>query len=577
MDADAYRELIRPAERDALRAAHDATTARGCSPRWASTRSSPSSTTSRPRCAPTASTCPAPEPELAAGRAPASAWPPATGSTWRASWAPASIATTCPPAVDPILSRGEFYTAYTPYQPEISQGTLQTIYEYQSLHRRADRPRVVSASHYDGAAATAEAALMTIRATGRERVLVSRAIHRHYLDDDAHLLRPRPASTSRSCPRSTDGTTDLAALERRWRRGAAGRRRAAWASPTPSASWSRWPTRRGWPTPPARCSWPSSSRSRWPSWRRPASTAPTSRPARASRWASRRSTAGPTWASWPRREALVRQIPGRLVGRTTDLDGRRAFVMTLRAREQDIRRDKAASNICTNQALCALAATVYLATLGPARAARRGGRWRRARPRAGARPGRRPARRASTAAPTSTSSRSACPTRRAVHAALLERGRPGRPAAGALVSRTTRTLRDALLVCATEVTTDDEIERFADALAPRDRRRRGDGRGRPMSAPRIEMQTGPDLGPRTAVGPMLQPTLAELSRARPRQRQGAAPAGRRARRHPGRAAPGHAGRACPSSTSRRSSATSSTSRTSTTRSTAASTRSARAP
>jgi len=85
-----------------------------------------------------------------------------------------------PPLVDQILLRGEWYTAYTPYQPEVSQGTLQSIYEYESLVAELIDLDVVSASHYDGAAATAEAALMACRATRRERVLVSHAVHPHY-------------------------------------------------------------------------------------------------------------------------------------------------------------------------------------------------------------------------------------------------------------------------------------------------------------------------------------------------------------------------------------------------------------
>src|SRR3954466_13624944 len=85
-----------------------------------------------------------------------------------------------PPMVDQILLRGEWYTAYTPYQPEVSQGTLQSIYEYESLLAELVDLDVVSASHYDGAAATAEAALMTCRATRRDRVLISRFVHPHY-------------------------------------------------------------------------------------------------------------------------------------------------------------------------------------------------------------------------------------------------------------------------------------------------------------------------------------------------------------------------------------------------------------
>src|SRR3954447_800605 len=121
-----------------------------------------------------------------------------------------------PPNVDQLLLRGEWYTAYTPYQPEISQGTLQSIYEYESLLAELVDLDVVSASHYDGAAATAEAGLMTCRATRRERVLVSKAVYPHYRQtlaayfgaglelDDIPLVADGDAA----------GTTDLVALER---------------------------------------------------------------------------------------------------------------------------------------------------------------------------------------------------------------------------------------------------------------------------------------------------------------------------------------------------------------------------
>ena len=334
---------------------------------------------------------------------------------------------TCPPVVDQILLRGEFYTAYTPYQPEISQGTLQTIYEYQSLLAELTGLDVVSASHYDGATATAEAALMTCRATRRERVLVSRAAFiRHYRQtletyfagatspvDEIPLVADGPAA----------GTTDLAALERAARRRRPARRPASSsASPTSSACSSRWPRSAGSPTRRARCSSPSVE---------PVSLAVLAPPGEygADIAAGEGQPlgiplqyGGPYLGILACRDALVRQIPGRLVGMTSDVDGRRAFVMTLRAREQDIRREKAASNICTNQALCALAAAVYLAALGPhglrdvaALGAARAGELEAALADAGRAappPGRR----------TSTSSPSACPDAQAVHRRLLDRG-----------------------------------------------------------------------------------------------------------------------------------------------------------
>jgi glycine dehydrogenase subunit 1 len=171
---------------------------------------------------------------------------------------------------------------------------------------------------------------------------------------------------------------------------------------------------------------------------------------------------GPSFGLLACTEALIRQIPGRLVGQTTDLDGRRAWVMTLRARAQVIRRDKAASNICTNQALCALAATVYLATLGPhglrdvaASGAASARRLERALAEAGA------PRVHGGAYLNEFAVR--VPDAETVHARLLDDD----VLAGLPLGRwypDDPTLRDALLVCATELTTDREIDRFASAL-----------------------------------------------------------------------------------------------------------------
>ncbi len=365
-----------------------------------------------------------------------------------------------PPAVDQIISRGEFYTAYTPYQPEISQGTLQTIYEYQSLLAELTGLDIVSASHYDGAAATAEAALMAIRATRRERVLASRAIHRHYLETTRTYFNPA-GLVLEELPTLEDGTTDLAALEV-----------ALGDGPPVAAVLAGQPNVFGILEPMAEIGrLAHAAGALFVAVIEPVSLAVLAPPGEygadiaageGQPLGIAPQYGGPYLGILAATDALVRQIPGRLVGRTTDLDGRRAFVMTLRAREQDIRREKAASNICTNQALCALAATVYLATLGPhglrdvaAGGAARARELERALAGAGAP-------RIHGGAYLNEFAVSV-PDAPRVHAALLDRG----VLAGLPLARwypDDARLRDGLLVCATEVTTSDEIARFADAL-----------------------------------------------------------------------------------------------------------------
>jgi glycine dehydrogenase subunit 1 len=366
-----------------------------------------------------------------------------------------------PPAVDEVLSRGEFYTSYTPYQPEISQGTLQTIYEYQSLIAQLTGLDVVSASHYDGAAATAEAALMTVRATRRDRVLVSRAVHRQFVDATRTYFEGGRLTLD-ELPTKDDGTTDLAALadaladESRPVAGVLLGQPNCFGILEPMAEASRLAHDAG---------------ALFVAVVEPVSLAVLAPPAEygadiavgeGQPLGIGLSYGGPYLGLLAARAELVRQVPGRLVGRTTDLDGRRAYVMTLRAREQDIRRDKAASNICTNQALCALAATVYLATLGPhglrdvaALGAARARDLELALAEAGAP--------RLHGGPYLNEFAVRVPDARRVHAALLERDvLAGLPLAEWYPDDPA--LADALLVCATEVTTVAEIARFADAL-----------------------------------------------------------------------------------------------------------------
>jgi glycine dehydrogenase subunit 1 len=369
-----------------------------------------------------------------------------------------------PAAVDQLLLRGEWYTAYTPYQPEISQGTLQSIYEYESLIAELMALDVVSASHYDGAAATAEAALMACRHTRRARVLVSHAVHPHYREtlrtyfgaglevDEIPVVADGEAA----------GTLDLAALERLL--GDAERPVAGVVAAQPNFYGLLEPM-------PAIGELAHAAGALFVAVVEPVSLAVLAPPgAYGADIAAGEGQplgiapqyGGPYLGLLASTDALVRQIPGRLVGMTTDLDGKRAYVMTLRAREQDIRRDRAASNICTNQALLALAASIYLATIGPhglrdvaALGAARAGELERALADAGA-PRLHPGAYLNEFAVR-------VPDARAVHRRLIDRGilaglvladvEPADPA-----------LADALLVCATEVTTSEEIRNFADAL-----------------------------------------------------------------------------------------------------------------
>lgn len=264
-----------------------------------------------------------------------------------------------PAVVDAIVSRSEFYTAYTPYQPEISQGVLQAIFEYQTMVCELTGMEVSNASMYDGPSAMAEAGIMACAATRRSKLLVSRAVHPEY----RQVLQTYAYGQDIEVEEigTENGLTSLADLEARLGDDIAGvlvqypnffgsiedirsiselvhKRKALFvvaANPialgvleAPGAFGADIVVAEGQPL------------------------------------GNPLSFGGPFLGMLATTKDLIRRVPGRVVGQTKDLDGRRAFVLTLQAREQHIRREKASSNICSNQALNALAATVYLAYVG---------------------------------------------------------------------------------------------------------------------------------------------------------------------------------------------------------------------
>src|SRR5690242_15673072 len=260
---------------------------------------------------------------------------------------------------DAVIQRGEFLTSYTPYQAEISQGTLQAIFEFQTLMCQLTGQEVANASMWDGSTATTEAVLMAERITRRRRVLVARSLHPEYRD----VLRTYAKNSGLQIEEvafGAGGTLDQTALE-----SAIGDDVAAVVlqspnffgviEPVPTLATSAHSrgallivavteaVSLGLVRPPAEADIVSLEGQSF-------GLAP--------------SYGGPFVGVIATHEKFVRQMPGRLAGQATDSHGRRGFVLTLAAREQHIRREKATSNICTNQALCALAATVHLTLLG---------------------------------------------------------------------------------------------------------------------------------------------------------------------------------------------------------------------
>jgi glycine dehydrogenase subunit 1 len=267
-----------------------------------------------------------------------------------------------PSVVSSLTSRSEFYTAYTPYQPEISQGTLQAIFEYQTLMCQLTGMEVSNASMYDGASSLAEAVLMSQRITKRKKILMSQAVHpeyqkviRTYIDPDQQEIATIPYKRK-------EGRTDEEALS-----GLLSEQVGAVVLQSPNffgviedlgpigekvhhagglliAGFGE-AVAYGILTPPG--AWGADIVA-----------------GEGQSLGIPVSFGGPYLGVFATLEKYVRNMPGRLVGETVDLDGKRGFVLTLATREQHIRRERATSNICTNEGLCALTATIYLSCLG---------------------------------------------------------------------------------------------------------------------------------------------------------------------------------------------------------------------
>jgi glycine dehydrogenase subunit 1 len=264
-----------------------------------------------------------------------------------------------PASVNHLLSRSEFVTSYTPYQPEMSQGTLQAIFEYQTLTARLLGMEVANASQYDGASALAEAALMAVRATRRKKVAVSRLVHPHYRRVLTTYLAPTDYEIL-ELPYLPDGTTDLASLDNLDKLAAVIVQSPNFFGCIENLKTIGDMTRAektllvvGFSEPLA-----------YGMYKNPGSQGADIACGEGQSLGIPRSFGGPALGIFATRMKYVRNMPGRLVGQTTDVDGERGFVLTLATREQHIRREKATSNICTNHSLCALAAAIYMSSLG---------------------------------------------------------------------------------------------------------------------------------------------------------------------------------------------------------------------
>jgi glycine dehydrogenase subunit 1 len=264
-----------------------------------------------------------------------------------------------PASISCLLGRSEFVTSYTPYQPEMSQGTLQAIYEYQTLAARLLGMEVATASHYDGATALAESLLMGIRVTKRRKIAMSGLIHPLYRRVVQTYFEPTGYEVV-ELGYLNNGVTDIAELDEMDDLAA-----VAVQSPNFFGCIENLQSM-GEKTHEKDALFVVSFTEAlaYGLLKNPGSQGADIVCGEGQSLGIPRSFGGPALGMLASRKKYMRSLPGRLVGQTKDLDGKRGFVLTLATREQHIRREKATSNICTNNSLCALAAAMYMASVG---------------------------------------------------------------------------------------------------------------------------------------------------------------------------------------------------------------------
>ncbi|HLB94774.1 MAG TPA: aminomethyl-transferring glycine dehydrogenase subunit GcvPA [Nitrospiria bacterium] len=266
-----------------------------------------------------------------------------------------------PSAVGHLISRSEFYTSYTPYQAEMSQGLLQTIYEFQTMICELTGMEVANASLYDGASALAEGARMALHVTKRRRLLISSTIHPHYREVVKTYLQGSRVKLIEIPAR--DGVTDLEAVRATLKEDVAA---VLVSSPNFFGCLETLEEMAGLVNSAGGLLVVSVDPISLGLLRPPGEMGADIVVGEGQSLGNAVNFGGPYLGLFATRKEHVRQMPGRVVGATVDAQGRRGYCLTLQTREQHIKRERATSNICTNEALSALAATIYLSLVGPA-------------------------------------------------------------------------------------------------------------------------------------------------------------------------------------------------------------------